>query len=53
VAWRSGLDAPIAFEIGTPRGAELLPAVLVVLGSSLAIWVGVRTLVAVGRGAGR
>jgi hypothetical protein len=53
VAWRSGIDAPVAFAIGMPRGAELLPAVLVVLGSLLAIWVGVRTLVAVRRGAGR
>jgi methylamine utilization protein MauE len=53
VAWRSGVDAPVAFEIGIPRGAELLPAALVVLGFSFAIWVGVRTLVAVRRAAGR
>jgi hypothetical protein len=40
VAWSAGQDVPLVRSLGQPGGADLLPAVLVVVGLALATWVG-------------
>ncbi len=53
VAWREGRDAWIGGSLSAPSGSDLLPAVLVATGLALAIWVSVRAVVTVRRGASR
>ena len=53
VAWMAGKDAPLVRSLGEPGGAELLPAALVVLGLTLAAWVGATAFVGSGRRPGR
>jgi hypothetical protein len=53
VAWREGRDAWIGGSLAAPSGSDLLPATLVALGLALAIWVSVRAVITVRRGASR
>jgi len=53
VAWREGRDAWIGGSLAAPSGSDLVPATLVALGLALAIWVSVRVVVTVRRGASR
>jgi len=50
VAWRLAVDEPVAGRPAAPRGADLIPAVLVLAGLGLAIWVGVQAMALVRRG---
>jgi hypothetical protein len=49
VAWRAGEDAPLVRSLGETAGADLLPVALVVLGLSLAVWVGAVAFAGEGR----
>jgi hypothetical protein len=53
VAWREGRDAWIGGSLAAPSGSDLLPAALVAVGVALAMWVSVRAVVTVRRGANR
>jgi hypothetical protein len=53
VAWREGRDAWIGGSLAAPSGSDLLPATLVAIGVALAMWVSVRAVVTVRRGASR
>lgn len=53
VAWREGRDAWIGGSLAAPSGSDLLPAALVAVGVALAMWVSVRAVVTVRRGASR
>jgi hypothetical protein len=53
VAWGEGRDAWIGGSLAAPSGSDLLPATLVTIGVALAMWVSVRAVVAVRRGASR
>jgi hypothetical protein len=53
VAWREGRDAWIGGSLAAPSGSDLLPAALVAFGVALAMWVSVRAVVTVRRGANR
>jgi methylamine utilization protein MauE len=53
VAWRQGGDAWIGGALAAPSGSDLLPAALVAIGVALAMWVSIRAVVSVRRGAGR
>jgi hypothetical protein len=53
VAWREGRDAWIGGTLAAPSGSDLLPASIVAIGVALAMWVSVRTVVTVRRGASR
>jgi methylamine utilization protein MauE len=52
-AWREGHDAWIGGTLAAPSGSDLLPAALAALGVALAMWVSVRALDTVRRGASR
>lgn len=52
VAWRLGVDESVAGLPAAPQGADLIPAVLVVAGLGLAIWVGAQAMAIVRRGSG-
>ena len=52
VAWRAGANTPVLRSLGSPTGAEWVPAGLVVLGLALAAWVGASAF-GVRRGTGR
>lgn len=49
LAWREGVDEPFLGSLGIPRGADLAPAGLAVVGLALAAWLGARALGALGR----
>ena len=53
VAWREGRDEWIGGSLAAPSGSDLLPAALVAVGVALAMWVSVRAVVTVRRGANR
>ena len=53
VAWREAQDAWIGGSLDAPSGSDLLPATLVAVGLSLAVWVSVRAVITVRRGASR
>jgi hypothetical protein len=53
VAWREGRDAWIGGSLAAPSGSDLLPVALVAIGVALAMWVSVRTVATVRRGASR
>jgi hypothetical protein len=53
VAWREGRDAWVGESLAAPSGGDLLPATLVAVGVALAMWVSVRAVVTVRRGASR
>jgi hypothetical protein len=52
LAWQGGVDDPVGGPLGTPTGAEVLPAALVALGLALAVWVAAVAVVTVRRGSG-
>jgi hypothetical protein len=52
-AWRQGVDASILRSPGAPSGTDLLPAVLVMVGLGLAIWVGAQAVPLMRRGSRR
>jgi Methylamine utilisation protein MauE len=49
VAWRAGEDAWALRSLGMPRGSDLLPAAITVIGLGLAVWVSAQTVRALGR----
>jgi hypothetical protein len=53
VAWTAGRDVPLVRSLGEPAGAELFPAVLVVVGLALAAWVGAAAFAGAGRRSAR
>jgi hypothetical protein len=48
VAWRAGEDAWALRSLGMPRGSDLLPAAITVIGLGLATWVAARAVRALG-----
>ena len=49
VAWRTGEDAWALRSLGVPRGSELIPAAITVVGLALAAWVAAQAVRALGR----
>jgi hypothetical protein len=49
VAWRAGEDAWALRSLGVPRGSELIPAAITVVGLALAAWVAAQAVRALGR----
>ena len=52
VAWRAGADAWALRSLGMPRGSDLLPAAITVVGLGLAAWVAAQAVRALGRRGG-
>jgi hypothetical protein len=52
VAWRMGGDAWALRSLGMPRGSDLLPAAITVIGLGLATWVAAQAVRALGRRGG-
>ena len=52
VAWREGEDSWALRSIGVPRGSELVPAAITVVGLALAAWVAAQAVRALGRRSG-
>jgi hypothetical protein len=52
VAWRAGKDAWALRSLGVPRGSELLPAAITLVGLVLAAWVAAQTIRALARRSG-
>jgi Methylamine utilisation protein MauE len=49
IAWRAGEDAWALRSLGVPRGSELIPATITVVGLALAAWVAAQAVRALGR----